>query len=125
MGRYYNGDIDGKFWFGVQSSDDASFFGGQESEPNYIDYYFDKEGDMEEIKEGLEQCKKELGENFQKLEDFFNSHEMYNDAELSEKTGIPMDTVKHYLEWYARYTLGKKIHDCVEKHGSCSFTAEL
>ena len=23
MGRYYNGDIEGKFWFGVQSSDDV------------------------------------------------------------------------------------------------------
>ena len=27
MGRYYNGQISGKFWFGVQSSDDASYFG--------------------------------------------------------------------------------------------------
>ena len=29
MGRYYNGDIEGKFWFAVQSSDDADFFGQQ------------------------------------------------------------------------------------------------
>jgi hypothetical protein len=27
MGRYYNGDIYGKFWFGIQSSDDASELG--------------------------------------------------------------------------------------------------
>jgi hypothetical protein len=27
MGRYYSGDIQGKFWFAVQSSDDASAFG--------------------------------------------------------------------------------------------------
>ena len=27
MGRYYGGDIEGKFWFGVQSSDDADHFG--------------------------------------------------------------------------------------------------
>ena len=27
MGRYYSGDISGKFWFGVQSSGDASEFG--------------------------------------------------------------------------------------------------
>jgi hypothetical protein len=27
MGRYYNGDIEGKFWVAVQSSDDADFFG--------------------------------------------------------------------------------------------------
>ena len=28
MGRYYSGDIEGKFWFAVQDSDDAEFFGG-------------------------------------------------------------------------------------------------
>jgi len=27
MGRFYSGDISGKFWFGVQNSDDASHFG--------------------------------------------------------------------------------------------------
>jgi hypothetical protein len=27
MGRYYSGDIEGKFWFGTQSSDDATHFG--------------------------------------------------------------------------------------------------
>lgn len=26
MGRYYTGDIEGKFWFGVQDSDDATYF---------------------------------------------------------------------------------------------------
>ena len=29
MGRYYNGDISGKFWFGIQPSDDASQLGGK------------------------------------------------------------------------------------------------
>ena len=32
MGRYYTGDIEGKFWFGVQDSDDACHFGGSEIE---------------------------------------------------------------------------------------------
>ena len=32
MGRYYYGDINGKFWFGVQSSTDASNFGGEAEE---------------------------------------------------------------------------------------------
>lgn len=27
MGRYYNGHISGKFWFGIQRSNDADFFG--------------------------------------------------------------------------------------------------
>ena len=43
MGRYYEGDIDGKFWFAVQSSDDGEFFGAEEQESNWIDYYVDKE----------------------------------------------------------------------------------
>ena len=28
MGRYYSGDIEGKFWFAVQSSNAADRFGG-------------------------------------------------------------------------------------------------
>ena len=61
MGRFYNGDIEGKFWFGVQASDDASFFGGGESEPNYLNYYFDK-SDLPKINAGIKKCKEELGE---------------------------------------------------------------
>lgn len=33
MGRYYHGDITGKFWFGVQNSDDAKYFG---VEPEFL-----------------------------------------------------------------------------------------
>ena len=39
MGRYYSGDIEGKFWFGVQNSTDADFFGVQ-GEPRFYHYYF-------------------------------------------------------------------------------------
>jgi len=54
MGRYYDGDISGKFWFGVQSSDAADRFGvkgqidkelaedfGEECAP--LCYYFKEE----------------------------------------------------------------------------------
>jgi len=58
MGRYYEGDIDGKFWFAVQSSDDGEFFGAEEQESNWIDYYVDKET-FEEI-DGIKKCKKAL-----------------------------------------------------------------
>ena len=30
MGRHYDGDISGKFWFGIQSSNDAVHFGAEE-----------------------------------------------------------------------------------------------
>lgn len=97
MGRYYFGDIEGKFWFAVQSSDDASFFGGTESEPNYINYYFGKD-DLSDIKKGIAKCKKAL-----------------------KKAGLKENTD----EWEARLELGEKILKCVEKEGSCEFEAEL
>ena len=43
MGRYYEGDIDGKFWFAIQDSNDGEFFGAEEQESNWIDYYLHKE----------------------------------------------------------------------------------
>jgi len=41
MGRYYYGDIDGKFWFGVQSSDAADRFGKTGHAPSHLEYYFE------------------------------------------------------------------------------------
>ena len=38
MGRYYNGDIEGKFWFAVQSSDDADYFGVEGQRPEMLEY---------------------------------------------------------------------------------------
>ena len=61
MGRYYSGDIEGKFWFGIQSSNDADNF-GVEGSCTYIDYFFDEENYDDVIKE-LERCVKYLGKN--------------------------------------------------------------
>ena len=58
MGRYYEGDIDGKFWFAIQSSDDGEFFGAEEQDSNWIDYYLDKE--TFEDSQGIKKCKKAL-----------------------------------------------------------------
>ena len=43
MGRYYDGDIEGKFWFAVQSSDDGEHFGCTECGSNVIEYYLDRD----------------------------------------------------------------------------------
>ena len=59
MGRYYNGDIEGKFWFAVQSSDDADYFGVQ-GEARFLNYYFMTE-DLPKIEAGIKKCKKYLG----------------------------------------------------------------
>jgi len=123
MGRYYNGDIEGKFWFGVQNSNDASFFGGEEYEPNYVEYQFSTD-DMPTIKEGLKTCKKELGDWLQNMDKFFKEVNGYND-QIIEEHGYNAQEFNSKLEWYARYHLGKKIYDCVKEKGECTFEAEL
>jgi len=119
MGRYYSGDIQGKFWFGLQSSDAASRFGGVESEPNYINYYFDDEH-LEEVNNEIKAIQDTLGENLKKIEDFFKNTSGYTDEMLKEN-GIS----RHDLEDYADLLLGIQIRDCIVENGSCSFEAEL
>ena len=80
MGRYYNGDIEGKFWVAVQSSDDADFF-GQAGEPNEINYHFEKEN-ITEVKEKLLECLKVLGSSKPKMDKFFKINDFYNNEML-------------------------------------------
>jgi hypothetical protein len=136
MGRYYEGDIEGKFMFGIQSSDDADFFGSAGFQPDYLEYYFD-ESNLEKIQQGLDMCLEQLGDKKQLLDDFFEEDQGYTREEVCEvlnvpvpKPGISIEAHKkskyhHYLEWYARYELGKKILDRVKSDKFCSFRAEL
>jgi len=132
MGRYYSGDIEGKFWFAVQSSDDASFFGGsdeeiidEESGEAFELEYFFQTGDLEEIDHGIEECLSQLGDRKGQLDAFFARLDGYNNTMVSESLEINVIEVRPLLEWYARLELGVKIRDCVKKKGQCSFTAEL
>ena len=124
MGRYYTGDIEGKFWFGVQSSDDASFFGGEESEPNHINYYFD-ESHLPEIESGIKDCKRALGEHKKKLDKFFKEMASYNDEMIAKELKISSKKVREFLKWYARLKLGEKILKSVKEDGACEFEAEF
>ena len=68
MGRHYDGDIEGKFWFAVQSSDDGEYFGAiditeentdsdyHEGFTDYIIYF----SDIDKVKEGIDLCKRQL-----------------------------------------------------------------
>ncbi len=122
MGRYYSGDIEGKFWYAVQSSNDASFFGGTESEPNYLEYYFDK-SDKGDIEDGIAKCRKALADYKKKLDDFFAANNGYNEDMLVQ-AGFPKGEAFELVAWYARLELGEKILKCVEKTGQCYFEAE-
>lgn len=132
MGRHYTGDINGHFMFGVQASDDASHFGGEEMKPEFLEYYFE-ENDIEDIEEGISDCKKELGDNEAKLRAFFLNNSTYNDETVAKELNLTYskddhkynNAVYNVLEQYARLLLGEKILACVKENSECHFTAEL
>lgn len=119
MGRYYSGDIEGKFWFAVQSSNAADRFGQQGYEPNYIQYNFEEE-DLPAVEEEIANIEESLGDKKKILDDFFASVDFYNDKDI-EALGVSKDE----LSEYADLGLGIKIRDCIKENGSCSFDAEL
>ena len=123
MGRYYSGDIKGKFWFGVQPSNDANFF-GKEGQPFHLEYYFEK-NDLPKIQSGIDTCLKELGDMKAELDKFFDDREMYNKEILQQLFEIPKEEVNRLLGWYARLELGNEILKCVKENNECSFSAEL
>ena len=118
MGRYYNGDIDGKFWFGLQDSDAADRFGVMGYEPNYIVYNFQEE-DLESVENEIKNIEETLGDKLEIIDKFFEENSGYND-EMLEKTGIKNDELREYAD----LSLGKKIRDCIKETGQCSFEAE-
>lgn len=119
MGRYYSGDIEGKFWFAVQSSVAADRFGVSHNEPNYVEYYYEEEN-LEEVEKEIQVIEETLGDKIQLIENFFAEKQSYNDDELTE-AGISRDD----LSEYADLRLGKQIRDCIKETGACRFDAEL
>ena len=124
MGRYYSGDIEGKFWFAVQSSDAADRFGVIGQEPRYLRYWFETD-DLPNIEKELKQIETNLGHYLKKIEDFFDSVDYYSDEELAEAIGVKVEDARYYLREYADYQLGKKIRDHVVEYGECEFDAEI
>ena len=119
MGRYYSGDIEGKFWFGLQPSNAASRFGGQEFEPQYIEYYFN-EDDLAKVDEEIEEIITTLGDKKKIIDDFFEGKISYKDEDL-EAIGITEDILRDYAD----LKLGIQIRDKIEASGQCCFQAEL
>ena len=118
MGRYYSGDIDGKFWFALQSSDAADRFGVTGEQPNTLSYYFD-EDNLEDVELEIKNIEESLGDKLQLIEKFFEDNNGWNDKKL-EDAGITQEE----LSEYADLGLGKKIRDCIKENGSCQFDAE-
>ena len=130
MGRYYNGDIEGKFWFAVQNSDAADRFGVIGTAPNYLYYYFE-ENDLVSVQNELIRIEEVLGENKARFDEFFEKHNGYNDEILLSyfytTYGVQLDFAEYrfLLSEYADYLLGIQIRDSIAQNGSCEFEAEL
>jgi hypothetical protein len=118
MGRYFTGDIEGKFWFAVQSSDCADRFGVQGYQPEVLKYWFSEE-DLEGVEQEITNIETKLGDKLKIIDDFFASRSSYNDEMLLE-IGIS----KQDLSEYADLGMGKKIRDCIKENGQCEFEAE-
>ncbi len=119
MGRYYNGDIEGKFWFAVQSSNAADRFGVTGSDPNYLEYWFG-EDDLEGVENEIKSIEESLGDKFKIIEDFFEKNNGYTDVMLNQ-----VKITREELSEYADLKLGIQIRDCIKENGQCSFQAEL
>ena len=146
MGRYYDGDIEGKFWFAVQSSDDGEFFGAKDiTELNqvtedgdddyhsgYIDYCIDN-NNIDSVLEGIRICKGCLGENGKILMDFFQTNTGYNEEMIikhykdEHNIKISEDEVLGHLQYVARLQLGIQILIFFNQNPDkdCNFTAEM
>ena len=122
MGRYYSGDIEGKFWFAVQPSNCADRFGGDcgevDDDTNFLEYHF-TEGHLPIVEAEIQAITDALGDMVKTIDDFFETRDSYNDAML-EEFGIS----RHDLSEYADLDFGKKIRDCLIENGECVFEAE-
>ncbi|MBD3842163.1 MAG: hypothetical protein IE909_09805 [Campylobacterales bacterium] len=115
MGRYYSGDIEGKFYFGVQSSDAPSRFGGMSFEPQYISYYFDKENfDIGELKNILKEINEKLS---LKIDLDTNPDSIYDNVDMEAISDDLLSDI-------ADAEIGLKIYQCIKNTGECNFDAE-
>lgn len=115
MGRYYWGDIEGKFAFAIQGSNAADRFGVYGQQPSHLEYYFEEEH-IEEVQEELTKLEarfKELGILEPVLAD-------KTPDKVPEGEGVD-DVFKDIYD----YWLGRKILKCLQENGSCQFQAEL
>ena len=98
MGRYYNGDINGKFWFGVLPSNAHERFGATEYPSGYINYEISRDS-YDDICNTLIEIESTIP--VQRIKEFFENNNGYNDEML-----LKANINRGQLEEYAYYELG-------------------
>ena len=130
MGRFYNGDINGKWWFAVQSSDTPERFGGQETSIEYIIC------NDEEFQEKMKKLETTLGESLKIFDEFFAKKSSYNIKTLNEffqekgtsyTDNISIVDIEYLFSDYADYQFGLKVAKYFEdtQEESCYISSEL
>lgn len=118
MGRYYSGDVDGKFMFAIQSSDAHERFGAKEQESGFVEYWIGREKYDHIVKE-LDSINKESVERVSKM---FDENKTYNNETQEQYNVTSFD-----LSEYADYKIGKQVKDYFDDNpevDNCYFQAE-
>jgi hypothetical protein len=98
MGRwcYFSTGIEYKFWFGVQSSGDAQFFGG-DWQRNWVydpsewdEMYLDEDEDLDDDE------KNDLTNKLNALKLWANGRDYFNQADIES---CPVEGVEEYIDW--------------------------
>jgi hypothetical protein len=129
MGRYYSGDIEGKFAFGVQSSNAADRFGVAGQPPDFLEYNY-TEADMPHLKDELKIIEDSFGEHktaimvYHDLDGSDENKQTLTIEEFLKKSELPEMSTAKWNDYYD-YKIGRKILDHVNMHDTCIFQAEL
>ena len=121
MGRYYNGDVEGKFWFAIQGSDAPERFGAYENQ-GHINYCIDREF----LPEIMEEIKKI--ESNPKVQLLMKLWDKGGAISITDEWQKENDVSTEDLAEYADLTLGRKIRDFFESNPQndyCEIEAEL
>ena len=138
MARKYYGDIEGNFLLGIQDFSDVGFFGGNEEEV----YDTDLDGEMDfstqvgiffsffprheaKVKQMVEVCDENLGSWLPKLESYFERASTFNEEKIAREFGAEPSDVREMLAWYAKFEIGNKILECLQKKGQCFFNVDF
>lgn len=127
MGRYYDGDIEGKFWFGLQSSTAPERFCATEVAEQVIEYYIDRDN-LPEIKKEIENI-----ENDPEVQKIINLFKEVKEEDSKSFFSFSKENIeKHALtrkamEDYADLLLGRQIRDYLDfdpNNYGCTIRAE-
>jgi hypothetical protein len=96
MGRYYNGDINGKFMFAVQSSSAGERFGAFEIEPQYVEYSVNRES-YEHIKKTLKKI--ENSGAVERVKNMFENENYGWNEKIKNKYNVSDKDISDYADW--------------------------